>query len=134
MATQLNPYIQFTGNAREAVEFYQSVFGGEPDISTMGDFGATGSDAEKIMHSQLSTDSGLTLMCGDRPPGSAPSAGGDAVSIALSGDNVEELRGYWAKLSADGEITVALEKQMWGAEFGMCTDKFGIHWLVNIGG
>ena len=84
------------------------------------------------MHGQLETPAGFTLMAADTPPGRSYSAG-DNISISLSGDDGDELRGYWAKLSDGGTVTVPLEKQMWGDEFGMCTDKFGIAWMVNIG-
>jgi PhnB protein len=132
MATRLNPYISFAGNAREALEFYESVFGGTLRVNTFGEFGAPGpADADKIMHGMLETDSGFTLMASDTPPGMEHNPG-DNISISLSGDDAGELRGYWEKLSADGTVSVALEKQMWGDEFGMCVDRFGIPWMVNI--
>ena len=53
--------------------------------------------------------------------------------MSLSGDDADELRGYWEKLSDGGTVSVPLEKQMWGDEFGMCTDRFGVAWMVNIG-
>ena len=90
-------------------------------------------DADKIMHAQLETDSGFTLMASDTPPGMGMEHNpGDNISISLSGDDADELRGYWEKLSAGGTVTMPLEKQMWGDEFGMCVDRFGIPWMVNI--
>jgi PhnB protein len=133
VASRLNPYISFSGNAREAMEFYQSVFGGTLTTSTFGEFGMAESGiADQIMHSQLETDSGYFLMCADTPPG-MPYTPGGAITVSLSGDDGGELRGYWAKLSEGGEITTPLEKQMWGDEFGSLTDRFGVAWLVNIG-
>jgi PhnB protein len=132
MASRLNPYIGFDGNAREAMEFYKEVFGGELTMSTFGEFGSQGSrDADKIMHSQLETDRGFTLMASDTPSemGRTP---GDNITISLSGEDGGELRGYWEKLSDGGNVTMPLEKQMWGDEFGMCIDRFGIPWMVNI--
>jgi PhnB protein len=132
MATRLNPYISFAGNAREALELYESVFGGTLSLNTFGESGAPGTaGADKIMHGMLETDSGFTLMASDTPPGMEHNPG-DNISISLSGDDAGELRGYWEKLSADGTVAVALEKQMWGDEFGMCVDRFGIQWMVNI--
>jgi PhnB protein len=133
MASRLNPYLSFSDNAREAMEFYQSVFGGDLTLGTFGEFGAQDSPfADKIMHGQLESPSGYTLMGADTPPGGEHNPGNN-VAISLSGDDIDELRGYWEKLSDEGNVAVPLEKQMWGDEFGMCTDRFGIGWMVNIG-
>ena len=132
MATVLNPYISFNGNAREAMEFYQQVFGGDLRINTFGDYGdPSAPGADKVMHGQLETSSGYTLMAADTPPGMEYSPG-NTITVSLSGDVGDELRGYWEKLSDGGTVTMPLEKQMWGDEFGMCVDKFGVSWLVNI--
>ncbi|MBB5838687.1 VOC family protein [Kribbella italica] len=134
MASRLNPYIAFDGQAREAMEFYRQVFGGELTLSTFGEFGATDSpDADKIMHSQLETPSGYTVMGSDVPEGMEYTPGTN-VSVSLSGDNSDELHGYWDQLAEGGTVSVPLEKQMWGDEFGMCVDRFGIAWMVNISG
>jgi PhnB protein len=132
MASVLNPYISFDGDARQAMEFYKSVFGGTLTSNTFGEFGAAdGPAADQIMHSQLVTDGGITLMAADTPP-HATHTYGDNIAVSLSGDDAGELRGYWEKLSAASKVSVPLEKQMWGDEFGMCTDQFGINWMVNI--
>ncbi len=131
MTSRLNPYLNFNGNARLAMEFYASVFGGELTITTFSQFGTEGPDADRVMHSVLETDAGYTIMAAD-VPGSMeyhPMAG---ASISLSGDDADMLRGYWEKLSASGTTRMPLEKQAWGDEFGMCADKFGVPWLVNI--
>jgi len=134
MASRLNPYISFTDNAREAMDFYRDVFGGNLEVNTFGDFGQPDSpDADKIMHARLETDSGFTLMGADTPQGMEHHPG-DNISVSLTGDDADELRGYWTKLSEGGQVSVPLEKQMWGDEFGMCTDRFGINWMVNIAG
>jgi PhnB protein len=133
MTSRLNPYISFAGNAREAMEFYESVFGGTLTVSTFGEFGAQDApEADKVMHAMLQTDSGFTLMASDTPPGMDIKQGNN-ISVSLSGDDGDELRGYWEKLSANGTVSTPLEKQMWGDEFGSCEDQFGITWLVNIG-
>lgn len=132
MASTLNPYLSFTDNARQAMEFYQQVFGGELAINTFGEFGQTDSpDVDKIMHAKLDTEKGFTLMGADTPTGMSHTRG-DSISVSLSGDDGDDLRGYWAQLSDGGTVSVALEKQMWGDEFGMCVDKFGVGWMVNI--
>ncbi len=134
MSSRLNPYISFAGNAREAMEFYERVFGGTLTVNTYGEFGAQDTpDADKIMHSQLETDNGFTLMGADTPPGMEHRPGND-VAVSLSGDDAEQQRRWWDLLSEGGEVSVPLERQMWGDVFGMCTDRFGVSWMLNIAG
>jgi PhnB protein len=134
MSSRLNPYISFTDNARAAMEFYRSVFGGELALNTFGEFGdrdAPGADL--IMHGMLETPQGFTLMAADTPPGMQHDPGTN-FAVSLSGDDADELNGWWAKLSDGGAVQVPLEKQMWGDTFGMCLDRFGVGWMVNIAG
>jgi len=132
MSSRLNPYLSFDGNARQAMEFYGTVFGGEATLSTFGEYGDTSAPgADKIMHAQLETPAGYTLMAADTPPG-MPFTPGNTITVSLSGDDEDELRGYWDKLSDGGAVALPLEKQMWGDVFGMCTDRFGVAWMVNI--
>lgn len=134
MTSRLNPYVSFDGNAREAMEFYRGVFGGTLATTTFAEFGMTeGGQGDKIMHALLETDAGFALMGADLPPG-MPHQPGNTMSISLSGDDAEQLRGYWGGLADGGTVTMPLEKQMWGDEFGMCTDRFGVGWMVNIAG
>ncbi|MFV9455639.1 VOC family protein [Rhodococcus sp. NM-2] len=134
MTSRLNPYISFDGNARQAMEFYKDVFGGTLALNTFGEYGAPeGEGADKIMHAMLESDTGYTLIGADTPPGMEHNPGTN-IAVSLSGDDGDELRGYWAKLADGGSVSVPLEKQMWGDEFGACTDKFGISWMVNIAG
>lgn len=133
MPTRLNPYLNFRDNAREAMEFYHSVLGGELTVSSFGDYqmAQDPSEANKIMHGQLDAPNGMTLMGADTPA-SMPYGGGANGSISLSGQDEAELRGYWTKLVEGGQVTVPLEPAPWGDIFGMCTDRFGVNWLVNI--
>ncbi|MEU0171317.1 MULTISPECIES: VOC family protein [Streptomyces] len=132
MASRLNPYLTFNGDARQAMEFYKEVFGGTLNLNSYGEFGqADAPNADKIMHGMLETTGGFTLMGADNPPGMESEQGG-SYSVSLSGDDDAELRGYWEKLSEGGSVSVPLEKQMWGDVFGMCTDRFGVPWMVNI--
>lgn len=137
MSTRLNPYISFQDNARDAITFYESVFGGELNISTFGDYQASQdpAEADKVMHAMLETPGGFTLMAADTPDG-MPFNPGDNISVSLSGEAADEseLRGYWDKLVDGGTVTVPLETAPWGDTFGMCVDRFGIGWLVNIAG
>ena len=131
MSSVLNPYLNFNGNARQALEFYVSVFGGNLTLNTFGDFGAQGADADRVMHGALETDAGYTIMGADVTGDMTyqPMAG---FSVSLSGDDADTLRGYFEKLSAGGTATMPMQKQVWGDEFGMCIDRFGTSWLVNI--
>lgn len=131
MSSRLNPYISYNGNAREALEYYKGVFGGDLTISTFADFGMADAGADKVMHGQLETTDGYTLMGADTPPG-MPFNPGNTMTVSLSGDT-ENLRGYFDKLADGGSVTMPLEKQVWGDEFGQCVDKFGVAWMVNIG-
>ncbi|MEU0675550.1 VOC family protein [Streptomyces sp. NPDC006172] len=134
MGSRLNPYVTFAGDARQAMEFYQEVFGGTLTVHTFGEYGKPDApEADKVMHGMLESPSGFTLMGADTPPGTEH-APGNNFSVSLSGDDEAELRGYWEKLSAGGSVGVPLERQMWGDVFGMCTDRFGIPWMVNIAG
>lgn len=136
MASRLNPYVNFRNTAREAMEFYKSVFGGTLTMNTFGEFQAarTPAEANLIMHAQLETPSGFALMGSDVPMSMPFSNTGTNYAISLSGDNEAELRGYWDKLAAGAAITQPLEKAPWGDSFGMLTDRFGTSWMVNISG
>lgn len=132
MTSRLNPYISFDGTAREAMEFYRDVFGGTLTLNTFGEYGQPDApEADKIMHGMLETDLKFTLMGADVPPGMEHNPG-DNITVSLSGDDGDELREYWRKLSDGGTVTVPLERQVWGDEFGQCVDRFGVPWMVNI--
>lgn len=135
MNTKLNPYISFQGNAQEAMEFYKTVFGGKLELTTYkeGGMSQNQADAEQVMHGMLVTDNGITLMGSDKPDGMEDRSGTN-ISISLSGDNETELSGYYNKLVDGGVADQPLEKAPWGDTFGMCTDKFGTLWMVNIMG
>ncbi|WP_310961828.1 VOC family protein [Nocardioides terrisoli] len=134
MALRLNPYLHFDSNAREALEAYHDIFGGELTLSRFGDFGDPDApEADLIMHGMLQTPDGFTLMGADTPPGMEFHPG-RAVTISLSGDDAETLRGFWQRLVDGGTVEVELAPQMWGDEFGQCVDRFGVSWLVDIAG
>jgi PhnB protein len=133
MPVVLNPYLTFPGTARDAMTFYQSVLGGELTISTFGEYGAEGADADGVMHANLETPSGLVLMASDTGPGMGEGyTPGTHMSVSISGDD-EAIRDYWKGLSEGATVTMPMEKQMWGDEFGMLTDRFGIPWMINLG-
>ena len=133
MQTRLNPYLSFKDNTREAMEFYRTVFGGKLDAQTFKELNASQdpSEDDKIMHSQLEAENGITIMASDTPDRMEYKPGNN-FNMSLSGDNEAELRGYFEKLAAGGTVTMPLAKAIWGDTFGMCVDKFGVQWLVNI--
>lgn len=104
-------------------------------MSTFADFHASDDPAEssKIMHAQLETENGMMLMASDTP-NNMEFKQGTNFSLSLSGDDEAMLRGYWNKLSDSGTVGMPLGTAPWGDTFGMCTDKFGVNWLVNIAG
>ena len=133
MATRLNPYLHFSGNAREAMEFYRSVLGGQLDVMTFGDVGGGGGEYpdDGVMHAVLRTADGLELMASD---GHDPDAAGpDRLSLSVSGDDEATLRRWFEALAEGGQVDVPLAGQVWGDVFGQVTDRFGMRWLVNIG-
>jgi PhnB protein len=133
MQSKLNPYLSFKDNTRNAMEFYRTVFGGKLDLSTFKELHASQDPSEDnmIMHSVLEADNGITIMASDTPSRMEYRPGTN-MSMSLSGDNEAELKAYFEKLSAGGMVTMPLEKAVWGDSFGMCTDKYGVQWLVNI--
>jgi PhnB protein len=132
MVSRLNPYLSFPGTARQALEFYREVFGGELSISTYGEYGTQEPEfSDKVMHGRLVTPSGYTLMASDSPPGMTTTVGNNVV-CSLSGDDAEELRRYWDRLSSAGMVSVPLDKQVWGDEYGACVDQYGVEWMVDI--
>lgn len=130
----LNPYISFKTEAREAMTFYQSVFGGDLDISMFSQFeGMVQNPAEQslVMHAQLTTPDGFILMGADTPTGmdyAAPAG----ISVSVSGDDEAQLEGFWNALAAGGTVVMPFETPPWGGRFGMLTDKFGIDWMVAL--
>ena len=135
MQSKLTPYLNFRGNTREVMAFYQTVFGGKLTMNTYKEFGVSQDPSEdnNIMHSLLETENGMTLMAADAPI-SMDLKVGTNISITLSGDNEEELTRFFNMLSAGGTVVEPLAKAPWGDSFGMFVDKFGINWMVNIAG
>lgn len=134
MQTRLNPYISFEGKTREAMEFYQTIFGGELTLSTFGESGMGDHvpDPNGIMHAMLVAENGMTLMAADSATGMREYVAGTNMSISLSGDNKDELTRFYTLLAEGGKVEEPLVEAPWGDTFGMCIDKFGVFWMVNI--
>ncbi|GAA1730244.1 VOC family protein [Isoptericola hypogeus] len=138
---RLNPYLSFKNQAREALEFYRSVLGGELDLSLFGDMPADAgmpieeSDKELVMHGQLDTPAGLTLMAADTGsmmPYVAPTSG---VTVALTGgpEDHEYVAAAYERLAEGGSDAMPFEKAPWGDYYGQVTDKYGISWMFDVG-
>lgn len=128
----LAPYLTFDGNAAEAMKFYHSVLGGELTMQTFAEanMAKTPEEKDRIVHATLKNDA-LTFMASDGMVGK-PVKLGDNISMSISGKNQQWLGGVFEKLGQGGRVDMPLAKQFWGDTFGMVTDKFGIHWMVNI--
>lgn len=132
MQIALSPYLNFNGQAKGAMEFYQSVLGGELSMQTYEQSGQTSKPQENdlIMHAELKNDF-LSFMASD---GNAEHVVhfGDNIHMSLMGDDETKLTEIFNKLSEGGQVDMPLKKEFWGDTFGMFTDKFGVHWMVNI--
>lgn len=131
MAVQLFCYLNFPGNTREALAYYQEVFGGEAAISTFGEYGIEGVPGDGIMHAQLVTPA-FTIMASDALAGAEQEWAGSRIHLALMGDDLDLLTGWYERLAADGTPGQPLQAQVWGDTYGDVKDRFGIEWLFNI--
>ncbi len=129
----LNPYLSFRTEARQAMEFYQSVLGGQLDINVFSEFPdmlQDPSESDLVMHAQLTTPDGLVLMASDTPS-SMPYVTPQGFSVSLSGTSAETTRAVWDKLSDGATVTMPLDNAPWGGLFGMLVDRFGTSWMLN---
>ena len=141
-------HLNFRGNARQALEFYQAVFGGNLVISTYGDFGAPKDtpNADKVVWGQVAADSGFRVMAYDVPlaePSSQPSKPStrreygmtitqEPFFISLRGESADEITGLWEKLSEGATVIEPIAKSAWAQLFGMLTDRFGVTWVMDV--
>src|SRR5689334_9221054 len=124
------PYLNFNGNAAEALAFYGKALGGK--ILFQQTFGespmpSTPDMKDKIMHASFQADK-LVIMVSDCPPDRAATRGTN-ISLSLNFADVASIDKTFAALSAGGTVTMELQDTFWGARFGMLTDKFGINWM-----
>ncbi|HLW20835.1 MAG TPA: VOC family protein [Cyclobacteriaceae bacterium] len=128
----LNAYLLFDGNCREAMAFYQGLFGGKLEMMTFGEVDNSCPLAMKdnIMHSSLM--GGEVEFLGSDNPEPRPKGSGN-ISLAISGNDEARLSQLFNNLAEGGKVVIPLEKQVWGDLFGVVSDPFGIDWMVNIG-
>ena len=138
MTVAMTPYLRYGGVARDAMELYHSVFGGELSFMTFAEgAGETNPQvADQIMHSSLYVDRGLHLMASDTHPDMNVGPNG-TIAISGSGEDgpseIDTLKDWWSKLSKDSHIDIPLEQAPWGDYFGQLTDRYGVTWMFNIG-
>jgi PhnB protein len=130
-----NPYLYFDGNCEEAFERYRSIFGGELQVSRYSEMPpgtpVDPSAADLIMHVSLPLGDGQALMGSDRPPDMGTTTFGDSVAISVSPGSTHDGRRIFEALAEGGQVLMPYERQFWGADYGMCRDRFGINWAVN---
>lgn len=135
----ISPYLTFNGHTEEAFTFYQSVFGGEPQIDRYKDLednmGATGDDLDKVANVELEIAANLKLYASDLIASSGQKLiEGNNFSIHIETESEDETESLFTKLSSNGTVTMPLMETKWAKQFGMCTDKFGINWMVYFPG
>ena len=145
MTITTTTHLNFRGDARQALEFYGSVFGAQPTIATYGDFGmpADAPGADNVVFGQIETADGFRVMAYDIPGDAAPTTGSthrengvtitdQTFFVSVRGDTLEEIEGYWAALSVGASIVEPLAASAWGPGFGMLTDGFGVTWILDV--
>lgn len=141
-------HLNFRGQARAALEFYQSVFGGQISIATYGDFGMPAElpDATKVVFGQVVADNGFRVMAYDVPGQDAPAAQGAPTTrrengttvteepffLSVRGETVEEVRALWERLAEGATVIEAFGPAQWAPAFGMLTDRFGVTWILDV--
>ena len=132
MEPVLTPYLNFNGKTAEAMRFYHSILGGELTMQTFGEakMAESPEDNDLIVHAALKNNA-LSIMASDGQP-KEPVKFGDNIHMSLAGPDSGRLTEIFNRLAQGGKVDMPLAKQFWGDTFGMLTDKFGVHWMVNI--
>lgn len=128
------PYLAFNGQCAEAMRFYHKILGGKLGVMTNGDSPfadqCAPQDLDRVMHARLDLEGGVSLYAGDCPP-QMPYQGMHGFSLTLNYDTVEKAERIFNALSDGGVVTMPFSDTFWAKKFGMVTDKFGCHWIVN---
>jgi len=129
---ELSPYVNFQGRAREAMEFYHRVLGGELDLQTLTEQGTAqpaGPD-DRIAHARLEVDGALIIGTDGHPK--YPAKVGENLAIVLSGTDRDRLTTIFNALAEGGQLKGPLSRQPWGSDVGWLADRFGINWTISI--
>lgn len=148
MTIQTTTHLNFRGDARAALEFYQSVFGGHLVVNTYADFGMPAElpGADAVVFGLVAAENGFRVMGYDIPgrTGGSIAGGGStqrdngttitdqALFVSIGSDSLEELQGYWDALAVGAVIVEPLAPSAWSAGFGMLTDRFGVTWSASV--
>lgn len=147
MAVAAATHLNFHGDAREALEFYQSVFGGEVSLATYGQFGipVKPADIDKVVFGSLSADSGFRVLAYDVPgettaaepaPTTVRDNGATVTTekffLSAQSETVEEASVYWERLAEGANVIEPFGPAPWGPAFGMLTDRYGVTWILDV--
>ena len=131
--TQINAYVNFSGNCLEAMTFYKECLDGELTLQTVGgspiEAQCPAGMKDQVLHATLTK--GVLLLMGSDMEGPGGFVKGNNIALSVNCSSEEEINTFFSKLSADGKIMDPLKVQFWGAMFGVLTDKFGIRWIFN---
>lgn len=134
MTIKTTTHLNFRGDARAALTFYQSVFGGEQAVVTYRDAGAVQNpdEAEQVMWGQVEAANGFRIMAYDVPSRLNWNPGEIPVFVSVRGNDAEEISGYWQRLSAGATILQPLAAAGWSPLYGMLRDRYGITWVLDV--
>jgi PhnB protein len=134
MSVTTTTHLNFRGRAREALEFYRSVFGGHLVAISYADAHAVQrpDEADQIMWGQVQSEDGFQVMAYDVPASRAYHPGTDPVFVSVRGQDEDEIRRYWHALAEDATIKAPLEPATWAPLYGMLTDRFGVTWVLDV--
>lgn len=134
MTVNVTPHLNFRGNAREALEHYRSVFGGDLMVATYADMGNVQdpAEADQVVFGQVSSEHGFRIMAYDVPASRAWSRGEDPFFVSVRGADSAEITAYWEKLAVGATVLQPLAPAAWAPLYGMLTDQFGVTWVMDV--
>ncbi|WP_367129032.1 VOC family protein [Saccharothrix sp. HUAS TT1] len=132
MSVTTTTHLNFRGDARAALEFYRSVFGGHLAVVTYQDAGNVQGEPDQVMWGQVLAEGGFHVMAYDVPASMAHDRGENSFFVSLRGETVEEVTGYWEPLSDGATVVVPLSPAGWAPAYGMLRDRFGVVWVVDV--
>ncbi|MEV4202172.1 VOC family protein [Micromonospora globbae] len=129
-------HLNFRGDARSALEFYRSVFGGDLAVVTYRDAGAVSepAEADQVMWGQVAADNGFQVMAYDVPSSMPWERGENSFFVSVRGESAQEITAYWEGLSGGATVVRPLGPAPWAPLYGMLTDRFGVVWVLDVVG
>ncbi|MEV4377585.1 VOC family protein [Streptosporangium sp. NPDC049644] len=136
MSVKSVAHLNFRGDARAALEFYQSVFGGDVAVVTYKDAGNVQdpAEADQVMWGQVAAGNGFHVMAYDVPSQLPWDRGENSFFLSVRGESTEEITEYWQKLSAEATVVQPLGPAQWAPLYGMLKDRFGVVWVLDVVG